>query len=443
MRRFASASRLSTKPMMGYGATSPRHSSRARALKMGAAGLLGLVLLYFAHNLLLRSDMKYGLMIDAGSTGSRMHTFTFRETADGRLKLAAEDFFPVKPGLSAYVNEPIAAAHSLEPLLKRAREIVPASKREDTPVFLRATAGLRAVGVHKAELILDEVRTYLSKSGFRFDGRQSARVLDGSDEGVYTWITVNYLMGRSPFNTVGTLEMGGGSSQAAFVSKETGKCAPETLQKEYAGRPVSLYAKSDLGFGLQKGRASALKFFESQNTLRSNPCFNRGAPLSVKVPFEERSVAADGSGDFVQCRRAIEQAVITPRANGTCTCSVCGYDGALRPKPIGEYVAIAFYVERTAEIGLPTPIRVQDIRRKGEEICAMSVQEVQQKYPKVPNGEATDLCLDLAFIVEHLEHGHGITEQAGTLLHVKKTIGEFELGWSLGAMFYEMSRMRT
>lgn len=429
--------------MMGYGATSPRYNSRARALKMGAAGLLGLVLLYGAHNLLLRSDMKYGLMIDAGSTGSRMHTFAFRETADGRLKLVTEDFFPVKPGLSAYVDDPAAGARSLEPLLQRARKIVPASKRDDTPVFLRATAGLRAVGTHKAEQILDEVRTYLSKSGFRFDGRQSARVLDGSDEGVYTWITVNYLMGRSPLNTVGTLEMGGGSSQAAFVSKEVGKCAPETMRQEYAGRAVALYAKSDLGFGLQKGRANALKYFESQNTLRSNPCLNRGAPLTVKVPFEERSITADGNGNFAQCRRAIEQGVITPRVNGTCGCGLCGYDGALRPRAIGEYVAIAFYVERTAGIGLPTPIRVEDIRRKGEEICLMTVQEVQEKYPNVANGQATDLCLDLAFIVEHLEHGHGITEQAGTLLHVKNKIGEFELGWSLGAMFYEMSKMRT
>lgn len=409
---------------------------------MGAAGLLGLVLLYMAHNLLLRSDMKYGLMFDAGSTGSRMHTFAFRETADGRLKLASEDFYALKPGLSSYVDDPLAAAKSLEPLLKRAREIVPENKRDDTPVFLRATAGLRAVGVHKAEQILDEVRTYLGKSGFRFDGRLSARVLDGSDEGVYTWITVNYLMGRSPENTVGTLEMGGGSSQAAFVSREIGECAPDTIRQEYSGRPVSLYAKSDLGFGLQKGRATALKHFESKNTLRSNPCFNSGAPLQVKVPFEERTVGVDGGGNFAQCRRSIEEGVIVPRTNLSCSC-VCGYDGAKRPKPIGEYVAIAFYIERTVGIGLPTPIRVEDIRRKGEEICAMSVKEVQEKYPTVANGEATDLCMDLAFIIEHLEHGHGITEQAGTLLHVKDKIDGYELGWSLGAMFYEMSKMRT
>lgn len=443
MRRYPSGNRLSTKPMMGYGSTSPRYNARARALKMGAAGILGLILLYGAHNLLIRSEMKYGLMIDAGSTGSRIHTFSFREAANGKLKLINEDFYAVKPGLSSYVENPLNGAKSLEPLLQRAREIIPESKRDDTPVFLRATAGLRAVGTHKAELILDEVRTYLSKSGFRFDGRTSAKVLDGSDEGVYTWITINYLMGRSHYNTVGTLEMGGGSSQAAFVSRESGKCAPETLQQDYLGYPVTLYAKSDLGFGLQKGRSNALKYFESKNLLQSNPCFNSGSSLSINVPFEERAVSVSGNGNFAQCRRIVEAAVIQPRTNVTCACEVCGYDGNLRPKPISEYVAIAFYVERTVGIGLPSPIRVEDIRKKGEQICSMNTDEVKQQFPEVTNGNAVDLCLDLAFIIEHLEHGHGITEQAGTLLHVKNKIGDFELGWSLGAMFYELSKMRA
>lgn len=463
MRRFGSAARLSTKTMMGgtaaaaagYGTVSPRSDPRARAIKLAAVGLLGLALLYGAHVLLIKSEVRYGLMIDAGSTGSRMHTFTFRTSGPianaAKLKLVAEDFYPVKPGLSHYQDDEVAAAKSLEPLLERARQVVPEAKRADTPVYLRATAGLRAVGVHKAERILDEVRAYLGRSGFRFDGVQWASVLGGSDEGVYTWITVNYLMHRNPGNTVGILEMGGGSAQAAFVARESGSCTPETLRKQYAGQPVPLYAKSDLGFGLQKARATALTAFEASGSLKNNPCFNAGGDIVVKVPFEERSVSVSGStgadgpmGNFGRCRKLLEAVVVHPRQNGTCACrDACGYDAVVRPKPIDEYVAIAFYIERTAGIGMQTPLRLKDIIARGSEVCSMTKEQVTEKYPDVANGEPSDLCMDLAFIAEHLEHGHGIKDDSNIKLHVKNKIDGFELGWSLGAMFDELSKLDT
>jgi len=440
-----------------YGSVAPRGNSRARAIKLAIGGLLGVCLLYTLHTYVLRSEVKYGLMIDAGSTGSRLHTFTFRLSGAGKkMKLVGEDFFPVKPGLSAYVSDPEAAAKSLEPLMNRARQLIPSVEaRAKTPVYVRATAGLRAVGIENSEKILDQVRKYLSESGFRFDGIPWASVLGGSDEGIYTWITVNYLMGRDNAHTVGILEMGGGSSQAAFVSSEkegesedNESCAVDTMPRNYEGGDVKLFAKSDLGFGLQKARSVALLSFEKNEKLSGNPCINPGGDkLTVTIPFtEDRTlVVSEGVGNYAACRSLIESIVIEPRLNGTCSkCSggkVCGYDGILRPKPIDEYIAIAFYIERTVALGLSSPIKVQDIRKLGESVCSMSLDQVRQKFTDVPNGKPEDLCLDLAFIAEHLEHAHGITEESNTILHVKGKIDGYELGWSLGAMFDEMSKL--
>lgn len=449
MRRLTSSSALNLTPakMVVHSSVVPRAARKWSPAKAFLGCLLAAAALYVAH-LLLRppAPMTYGLMIDAGSTGSRMHTFAFRRGPAGELKLSSEDFLAIKPGLSAYKDDPRAAAASLDPLLARARRLVPEARRAETPVFLRATAGLRMAGAAKAEAILAGVRTHLAASGFRFSPSTGASILGGSDEGVYSWITVNYLMGRAGANTVGTLEMGGGSSQVAFVPPTTphgSRCDARTQTQLFGGEHLPLFTRSDLGFGLQKARAVALAAFEAAGNVARNPCINAGGKVVVKIPFDAggRSVTLAGSGNFGDCRAAIEKAVVEP-ARKTCVCAACGYSGIPRPEPIGEYVAIAFYRERTFGIGMPRTIRVEDIVAKGVDVCSMSVGEVMDKFPKVSNGAATDLCLDLAYIVTHLKHGYGITENSGTVLHVKDRISGFELGWSLGAMFDEMSKLR-
>lgn len=448
MRRFNSSNSLNLTPakMVVHSSVMPRSHRKWSPAKLVTGAFLLAFIVYIAH-LLLRpfAPLTYGLMIDAGSTGSRMHTFAFRRTATGELKLSSEDFLAIKPGLSAHKDDPRAAAMSLDPLLARARRLVPESQRAETPVFLRATAGLRMAGHEKSEAILAAVRKHLGSSGFRFSSPSGASILGGSDEGVYSWITVNYLMNRKGTDTVGTLEMGGGSSQVAFVPTTTphgSRCDARTQTQLYGGEHLPLFTRSDLGFGLQKARAVALSSFEATGNLVRNPCINAGGKVDVKIPFDTagKSVSLAGSGNFGDCRAALEKAVIEPARNA-CVCAACDYSGTPRPEPISEYVAIAFYRERTFGIGMPRNITVGDIVAKGVDVCSMSVVEVLDKFPKVSTGAATDLCLDLAYIVTHLKHGYGITENSGTVLHVKDRISGYELGWSLGAMFHEMSKL--
>lgn len=402
------------------------------------------------HSMFAPRNLVYGLMIDAGSTGSRIHTYTFHQCPNtGQLDVLSEDFYPIKPGLSSYKDDPAGAAESLKPLLDRARSKVPSSSRLKTPVVLRATAGLRMTGPEVANEILNQVRQSLKTSGFRFDDDSWASILDGNEEGIYSWMTVNYLLGRDPSDTVGTLEMGGGSAQVAYVPREKsidtapGNCSTESEPLDYKGESMSLYTVSHLDFGLQKARALALDKFEETGKLADNPCVNSGSPVSMKVPFDDsgRELTLTGAGNFDACRSLIDESLTNP-AMGSCSCDLCTYRGAAQPRPIPEYVAIAFYLERTVALGMEPTMTVKDIREKGEEICAMSVQDVKSRYSEVPNGEATDLCFDIAFINLHLERGHGILESSGTKLMVMSKIRDFELGWCLGAMQQTMAKLQ-
>jgi Golgi nucleoside diphosphatase len=465
MRRFGSSSQSltaqggamlsSSKAGTGYeplGAASKRAASSRQVLVKGAAALLVSILAVVGVRAALTpADRVYGLMIDAGSTGSRMHTFEFSRDGAGKLTLLTEDFFPTKPGLSAYKDDPSAAGASLEPLLERARKVVPKAEHARTVVFLRATAGLRMTGEEKAAAILANVHERLGKSGFRFDSPGWATILGGPDEGIYSWITVNSLLDRSPEDTVGTLEMGGGSAQVSFVPIDeprpaAGNCSIPADATLFKGENLPLYTFSNLKFGLKMGRAAALRHFRDAGMLSGNPCVNAGAGgggISVAIPFDEngRTVNISGAGDYAACRALVDDAVTKP-AYQTCKCDACTYFGIAAPKPIAEFYALAFYLERTVALGMSTPLTLADIRAKGEEVCGLSTARVRRAYPSVPNGEATDLCLDLAFIASHLEWGHGIKESAGTKLHIVDKIKGVELGWSLGAMVAELGRLK-
>ncbi len=71
-----------------------------------------------------KSGVRYAVVFDAGSTGSRVHVFKFN-LEDGRLKLQSDTFEQLKPGLSSYADDPAKAAASLQPLLDTALKTVP------------------------------------------------------------------------------------------------------------------------------------------------------------------------------------------------------------------------------------------------------------------------------------------------------------------------------
>lgn len=65
-----------------------------------------------------------------------------------------------------------------------------------TPLVLKATAGLRLLLPVEAENLLNEVREVFLRSGFLVKD-DAVEILDGIDEGIYSWFTINFLLGRN------------------------------------------------------------------------------------------------------------------------------------------------------------------------------------------------------------------------------------------------------
>ena len=134
------------------------------------------------------------MVIDAGSTGSRIHAFKF-EVEGEELTLLDSTFKAIEPGLSSFNEDPAQAGLSLVPLLDEAKAFVPAEIAGETTVELRATAGLRMLDPSEVQSILQEVHTVLQSYPFKVLD-DAVSVMDGADEGVFMWVTSNYYLGN-------------------------------------------------------------------------------------------------------------------------------------------------------------------------------------------------------------------------------------------------------
>ncbi|XP_027598692.1 ectonucleoside triphosphate diphosphohydrolase 6 isoform X2 [Pipra filicauda] len=237
----------------------------------------------------------YGIMFDAGSTGTRIHIFKFTQQPRETPKLTHETFKALKPGLSAYADDVEKSAQGIEELLEVAKKEVPMELWKFTPLVLKATAGLRLLPGEKAQKLLDKVKEIFQASPF-FVRDDCVSIMNGTDEGISAWITINFLTGRlddPQKRSVGMLDLGGGSTQITFLPR-----AEETLQTSPAGHTTSfqmfnhtykLYSYSYLGLGLMSARLAILGGVEgkpSEGELIS-PCL----PPGFKSEWQHAEIA--------------------------------------------------------------------------------------------------------------------------------------------------------
>jgi hypothetical protein len=127
----------------------------------------------------LSDDRDYALMIDAGSSGSRIRLFSWGERIYKTLPpplsvpIQQEDFlFKVTPGIGEE-----AGRAELRKLVSEAKTDTQLSsdqsRWENIPIYLFATAGMRILDYDAREQAFIEVRRILSTSGFKFEADQA------------------------------------------------------------------------------------------------------------------------------------------------------------------------------------------------------------------------------------------------------------------------------
>jgi len=391
----------------------------------------------------------YGIVFDAGSSGTRIHVYTWRTGGGGSkdaFDLVSDELLKIKPGLSAYKDRPSEAGASLEPLLAFARSKIPAELIASTPMFLMATAGLRLVGEATKDAILASVCGYLGSTGFLFRC-EWATLLDGRDEGLYGWVTVNYLLdalypgGAQP---AGTIDLGGGSVQIVFPTPAVApSSAPAELSQrlDFGGRSHALHVKSHLGLGLDSARTSLLDLV-AQRPGEPHPCLPIGASVTHK------GSVVQGAGDYRRCKK------LTKRLFDGEACSygerMCSFGGVYQPPLPKRFYGFSYMFDRTAAIGLldQKPVTFgaaemsrDDIERAAKAVCSLDQAGAAARFAATNDAaKAANFCGDTVYIAALLD-ALGFDERS-TMTMTNK-IKDVELVWTLGAMLAQSSALAS
>jgi guanosine-diphosphatase len=387
---------------------------------------------------------KYAVVFDAGSTGSRVHVYEFQFCGQTLLNLVDEVFEHVRPGLSSYSEKPQSAVESIAPLMREAWRRVPRDMRRCTPIVLKATAGLRLLPAERVGSILGKVKHFLKKQNFHLGRSQTetdpVSVIDGSEEAISAWISVNFLQKRigpqqqglpsqqtSLEGTSVVLEMGGGSSQLVFdQSEKTAQEVPTFINDlRFFGRKFNLYQHSYLGYGLMEARKRVKFAFEikNKNNDETFPCFPSG--YTEKLPDTGFKLVGSSKG-WESCAELIREVLF--EKNAECVTKPCAFNGVFQPKipENAPIYALSYVYDRARELGLDSnSYTLGELRTRGQKVCSDGFEgnALYKKYP--------DFCFDLAFIHSLLNHGFGISEDRK--IQSGFQIGNYETGWTLGS----------
>jgi len=438
--------------------------------------LVGLIILITIYVISLSSMVKYSVVIDAGSTSSKIYLYswvsnTYLYNADVKQLVTCKTAL----GISSYETNPNQSfAGILQCLENTIITQIPNEYRDKTFVFLGATAGMRMLSLtnpNATEKIMNFLRESFSKYHLKVnDSMSDISIISGSKEGLYGWITVNYLSKSLPKSIVenpklfGALDMGGASTQITFIDPSP-KNSNNTYQMNLYGNSYSVYSHSYLCYGKSQAECrffSILVQNSNFNTTVLNPCMSKGQSAvynSIDIftaPCVTGKFALDhygheilppknwltngvnvtflGTSDFTGC-----QSVVLQLFNDTkCERKPCTFNGVYQPMVVGDFKAFSAYKfiktklnEGNLKWGL------KDYKESLMKLCLGNSTE--KNFFDTNNDAWVKLeCFDMSYMIEILVQ-LGFNEGNWLNIDFIDMIDNFNIGWALGFMIDKTS----
>ncbi|CCC71744.1 hypothetical protein NCAS_0I00760 [Naumovozyma castellii] len=442
------------------------------------------------------SNDRYGIVIDAGSSGSRLHIFKWKDPnsynlQDTDLQLLQSvpkieqnpDWtFKTSPGLSSFEDKPEKAFKKhIKPLLNEALNVIPPKKLSSTPIFIQATAGMRLLPKKKSQRILDQLCKDIKKSTnfLLSDCESQINIIDGELEGLYGWLSLNYLSNNfknfSPSSathqSLGFMDMGGASVQIAFapsdkeqVKKHHDDIAKVTLRSLNGDlQEWDVFVSTWLGFGANQARKRYLA--QLVNALPENtndyddddfhtrklvdPCMAKGYKMDFK--FKDKKFTFQGSGNFEQCNKSIYPLLLK---NIPCKDEPCLFNGVHVPGfnfDNDKFVGVSEYWYTANDVfKLGGPYDFEKFNLNVERFCNTDWDTLKKnnhdgKYNDISDDFLAASCFKANWVLNVLHEGFNLpkvdtnisnTELVDTeqdpIFQSLSKIDENELSWTLG-----------
>jgi apyrase len=362
------------------------------------------------RNDIVKSSPYYLLIIDAGSSGSRLYVYKIKPYMyDDIPEIVQINTKKVEPGISE------TGTDKLDVLIEVANQEVPEEIRKKTKLYVLATAGMRLLNKFKQQKILQDVTRYLeNNSTFAI---QEATVISGKYEGLYAWLAVNYL--DDCFDPCsereGLIEMGGASTQIAFLPVI--ELRENMVKRTIRGKCYSIYSKSYLHLG-QDSVKRELKENKSCFPVKDNGEVDR---------------SRKSSGNFGHCVQYIMKRFNilcrqTKNVNNYC---ILKYDGDYEPKVAGYFFATSSFYYIFNGLGMPQRITLDKLECQGKQWCDKDEKEWEKL--KQSNSEREfkfmrDYCFQAAYFWSLLKYGYSFGDYNARILSETG-----DVSWTLGA----------
>lgn len=446
----------------------------------------------------------HGMMIDAGSTGSRLHLYEWeprvlKSDVDVQAAVSGRKLsYPgtesrwterLKPGIATFASLPDsellpALTDYLSPLIEFATAIL--HQKESLlgkfPIFLRATAGMRTLLPNDRARVLGAVRTLFANKTFcpfYFEDKH-ARVLSGEEEAIFDWTGVNFLLGNlvkqsegsgeanNPAVTYGALDLGGASAQISFIQKDDDIMANLFKLQIGQGKHWNVYAHSFLYFGVVE---ATNRFYARLAVDKSpaerlvdgihNPCYPKGGSMEVSTEIyfdaqKQETWDANGlgeyqlllknngnEGDFDACMAMTEE-LLHKDENGWCNFAHrgdCSFNGVYQPAlPNTEFLAFSNFYDVWNFLNLPERSSLATLLNATQYACSLSQEDLEDFA-----GDRTDKA-DIneycfrSVYAFQLLH-NGYGFKMDDYITATNVIDGHKVGWALGSMLYEINTM--
>lgn len=247
----------------------------------------------------------------------------------------------------------------------------------------------------------------------------SVRIISGEEEGLFGWISVNYLMdgfgsSSSDRSTYGFLDMGGASTQIAFEPnlEEQGKTQNlvDVRLRLMGGEEIShkIFVTTWLGYGTNQAReryvGQAIKQHEQlypfvedsppSADVIEDPCLPRGLAIAESPVYSEPSTSHErkthtllGTGSFEHCLQDT-----LPLLNKTAPCpdASCLFNGVSVPPidfSVSHFIGISEYWYSSEHVfGLGGSYDFVQYERAAQEFCGRPWQDILRAHENSKNG---------------------------------------------------------
>ncbi|KAH6660678.1 GDA1/CD39 family protein [Truncatella angustata] len=400
-----------------------------------------------------KSKWRWGVIFDAGSSGTRLHIYRWEDPAKAIKDADDEDLASlpkvetkkkwtekIRPGISSFGEHPEDVGDYMKDLVEKAVATIPEEKHADTPIFLMATAGMRLLPPLQQRAVLSNLCTYF-RQNTRFslpDCDRHIQVIPGETEGLYGWIAANYLLGGfddpeghahgKDHHTYGFLDMGGASAQIAFApnSTEAEKHADDLKLLRMrtmngASSEYKVFTTTWLGFGVHQARQRYVQklvdtYLIDKEHEVPDPCMPRGLRTTEDgelIKGVSNKLELVGTGDFPGCLKMTRPLL---GKDAPCEDEPCLLNGQHVPGidfDVNHFVGVSEYWHTTHGVFEEKGEKAYDYntyQKKVEEFCSQSWTDIAPvgSRKKDHSKDAQEACFKASWLINVLHEGIGV-----------------------------------